>query len=262
MSIATFDQWIAGAKQIIPFSKTVARTTIANAWFTILDVAGNPGAGTLAAGNTANGAVPTDATAGFPPINFSTGAGYLSDVDYGSTVACRLAIFDRVFHSGAHNFNATDTLASQPSFGARMPGSSYVGTQIWYECVTAITTNQVVTVTYTNQAGVAGRTTGAQAFGVAPTLGRLIQLPLQAGDSGVQKIESVTSTGATVGTFNILVLRPLWSGRVTSANAGDCHGPDRTGMPQLYSDSALMVAVNADSTSSGAPDLAFMIASG
>jgi hypothetical protein len=29
MTIATFDQWIASAKQLIPYSKTTARTTVA-----------------------------------------------------------------------------------------------------------------------------------------------------------------------------------------------------------------------------------------
>lgn len=263
MTIATFDQWIAAAKQLIPISKTAARTTVANGWFSLRDIAGNPGpASSLNAGNTANGVVPTDATAGFPSIAFSSGTGYLSAVDFGSTVACRLALYDRLFHSGAHVFNAADTLASQPSFGARVPNSNYGGLQIWYECVTAITTNQTVTVTYTNQAGTAGRSTGAVAFGLAPTLGRMILLPLQAGDTGVQKIESVTSTGATAGTFNIVVMRPLWNGRVPVANMGDNHGPDRTGMPIIYSDSALDMICAADSTSSGAPDLMVDIVSG
>ena len=46
----------------------------------------------------------------------------------------------------------------------------------------------------------------------ALTLGKMFQLPLQAGDSGVQKIESVVvtngTTAMTAGNFNVLVLRP------------------------------------------------------
>jgi hypothetical protein len=262
MTISTFDGWIAGAKQIIPFSKTAAKTATANGWMTVFDLAGNPGSGTLAVGNTANGSVPTDATSGFPAITFSSGSGYLSSVGFGSTVACRLMIADKLFHSGAHTFNASDTLTSQPSIATRVPNANYAGLQIWYECVTAITTNQSVAVTYTNAAGTTGRTTGTVAFGLAPIQGRMIQLPLQAGDTGVQKIESVTSTGATVGTFNICILRPLWTGRISAANYGDIHGPDRTGMPLLYADSALYVMVNADSTSTGAMDTLLDIVSG
>lgn len=62
--------------------------------------------------------------------------------------------------------------------------------------------SQSIAVTYTNQDGVTGRTTGTiAATGVAPIVGRMLQLPLQAGDTGVQKIESVTSTVSTAGTF-------------------------------------------------------------
>ena len=47
-----------------------------------------------------------------------------------------------------------------------------------------------------------------------------------------------------------------------SANDGDVHGLDKTAMPVVYTDSALMLAVNADSTSSGVPELEFVIANG
>lgn len=261
MTIATFDQWIAAAKQIIPYTKTTARTTVASRWFSIHDLAGNPGAATLAVGNTANGAVPTDATAGYPPINAIAGDAYLSDVDFGSTVACRLTIYDRLFHAGAYNFNDAIALTAQPSFASRVPNASYAGLQIWYEQVTAATGTPSIAVTYTNQGGTAGRTTGTFSVGAVPTVGSLIQLPLATGDTGVQKIESVTATVASVGTFNIVVVRPLWSGRVRAANDGDSHGMDRTGMPLVFLDSALAIMLNADSTSSGTPDLAMNIVS-
>jgi hypothetical protein len=261
MSITTFDEWIASTKQHIPYSRTTARTTVANGWFTLHDVAGNPGAATLAVGNTANGAVPTDATNGFPAILFSSGVGYLSSVDFGNTVAGRLTLYDRLFHAGAYNFNDAITLTSQPGISSRIANSSYAGLQIWYEQVTAATGNQSIAVTYTNQAGTTGRTTGTVGLGTAPTVGRMFQLALQAGDTGVQKIESVTGTVASAGTFNIIIARPLWSARVGFTNGGDVHGPDRTGMPQLFADSALALMVNADSTSSGVPDLIVTVAS-
>jgi hypothetical protein len=264
MAITTLDGYIAAAKQNAVFVKTAARTSIAATWFSIFDLAGNPGAGTLNVGNTANGLVPTDATAGFPVINaFGGGTGYLSVVDFGNTIACRMLLYDRLFHAGAYAFNANTTLATQPSYSSRVPsGTDFTNTQIWIECVTAFTGNMSVAVTYTNQAGTAARTTGTVATGTAPTLGRMIQLPLQAGDSGVQKIESVVGTVATVGTFNVLVIRPLWSGRVRLANDGDVHALDKTGMPIVWTDSALQVAVNADSTSTGIPELNIEIVNG
>jgi len=134
--------------------------------------------------------------------------------------------------------------------------------QLWLECVTAFTGSQSIAITYTNQSGTTGRSTGTVATGVAPTVGRMFQMPLQAGDTGVQKIESVTSTVATVGTFNVLVMRRLWSGRVRIANDGDTHGPDKTGLTQIFATSALYPIIATDSTSTGVPELQIGVING
>jgi hypothetical protein len=264
MAIATLDAYIASAKQRMQWTKTAARTTVATGWFSLFDLAGSPGAGTLAAGNTANGIVPTDAVAGYPAINaFGGGAsGYLSKVEFANSVACRIALFDRLFVAGAYAFNANTALASQPSFSGRLPGTDYKGLELWVEQVTAATGNQAVTATYTNEGGTGSRSTGAVGIGAAPTVGRCWQLPLQAGDQGIQRLDNVAGSVASAGTFNVMILRRLWTGRVPIANAGDVHDLLRTGLPQLYADSALYAMIAADSTSSGIPDLSVEVANG
>lgn len=258
MAITSQDGLVAAvvAGQSVLFNKA-NRNTVASGWFTMLDTAGNPGAGTLAGTSTAAGVVPTDATAGFPPINAFSGinTGYISSVDFGNTLAGRLRLADLLFKAGAYAFNANVTLAAQPSYASRIASGDYKGTELWIEAVTAFTGNLSVAVTYTNQDGVAGRTTGTVATGVAPTVGRMIQLPLQTGDSGVQKIESVVASVATAGTFNLLVLRPLWMARVRTVNDGGSHGPDLTDLPVVFADSALLLMVNSDTANSGVPDL-------
>lgn len=262
--ILTLDNYIASVKQRVQFVKTAARTVVSTIPFSIFDVAGNPGAGVLNVGNTANGLVHDDTVVGYNPVNqFQAAAlGYITKVEFACTVPSWIDLYDRVFVAGAYSFNAAVALANQPSFAARIPGLDYKGLQLWVETVTAFTGNLSIAVTYTNQDGVAARTTGVVATGVAPTLGRCIPLPLQSGDSGIQKIESVTATVATVGTFNIMVLRPLWSGRITGFNSGDVHDLLRTGMPQVYDTSAFYVLITADSTSSGVPELMIEVASG
>jgi hypothetical protein len=265
MAISTLDGYIAAPKQRVTFVKTASRTSVATFPFSVFDLAGNPGAGALAIGNTANGVVPTDATAGYPLINaFGASAlGYVSKVEFASTVAGWVDVYDRLFAAGAYAFNALTILSSQPSYSSRVPGGTdFTGLQIWVEQVTGATGNQAVSVGYTNQSGVAGRTTGAVGIGSAPTIGRCWQLPLQAGDSGVQSIESVTGSVATAGTFNVMVLRPLWSGRVQIANGGDVHELLRTGMVRVFTDSALYVQIAADSTSTGVPEVMIEIANG
>lgn len=262
--ILTLDQFIAAAKQKVTMNKTAARTTVATGWFSLMDVAGNPGAGTLAGTSTANGVVPTDATTGYPALNAFGGSttGRLARVEFGSSVACRIAVYDRLFLAGAYAFNANTALSSQPSYAARLPGADYKDTELWVEQVTAATGNQAVNCTYTDQDGNTGAVTGAVGIGAAPTVGRCWQLPLAAGDTGLQAISNVAGTVASAGTFNVMVLRPLWSGRVRIANDGDVHDLLKTGNPQLFADSALYMMVAADSTSSGIPELELLVANG
>lgn len=267
MAITTRDLHTAAVAggQEVQWGKTVSRTAVAAAWFGVFDLAGNPGAGVLAGANTANGVVPTDLTAGMPPIDAFTGAnlGYINAVDFGSTVACRIRLYDLLFKAGAYAFNANTALTSQPSYSSRVPGGTdFKGLQIWIEAVTAFTGNQSIAVTYTNQDGTAGRSTGTIATGVAPIVGRMLQLPLQAGDSGVQKIESVVSTVATIGTFNVLVMKRLWSGRCRLANDGDTHGPDKTSLMDVYATSALYPIISPDSTATGIPELQIAVING
>ncbi len=273
MAITTLDGFIGSAKQYVSVAKTGARTTVATGWFTTIDLAGNPGAGTLAGTSTTAGVVPTDLTAGFPRFDaFGAGAtGYLAQVDFGSSVACRLKLLDLVFKAGAYGFaTGTTSLSGQPSYASRMPGGSYGGTQIWIEVSTAFVTgtNWSVTVGYTDQDGTTGRTTQAinALAAAALTVGRMYQLPLASGDTGVQKIDSVTvtngATAMTAGAFNVLVTRPLWTGRVKIANDGDVHDLTKTGMPEVFADSAVFLAVAADGTAIGVPGLEFVIANG
>jgi hypothetical protein len=75
--------------------------------------------------------------------------------------------------------------------------------------------------TYTNSAGVAGRTTGTVTANTQTVAGTLINtsaatlagrgpfVPLQAGDSGVRSIESVTITGSDIGLFAAVLVKPL-----------------------------------------------------
>lgn len=276
MAITSLNDWYNSVKQKLTMIKTAARTTVATIPFSVFDLAGNPGAGVLAVGNTANGVVPTDATAGYPIITFTTGVGYIAGIELNSTVAARAYLFDRLFAAGAYAFTAgTTSLTSQPAISGRCPdypgsGTSFgIGNQIWIEVTTAFVTGTAwqVQVTYTNAAGVAGRTSiiSAAQAAAALTLGKTFQMALQSGDNGCQKIESVIvtngGTAMTAGNFNVMILRPLWTGRVSVANGQIKDDMLKVGMPVIYLDSALLVFIAADSTSSGTPELIIDIAS-
>ena len=261
MAITTIDGYVAASKQRLTWMKTGTRTLVAAMPYTVFDIAGSPGAGTLNVGNTANGLVPTDATAGYPVIGtFSGNEGYLSKIDYGSSVACCFDLFDRLFVAGAYAYNADTTLSSQPSYSGRIINSQYNGLQLWIEAVTAFTGTLNVIIDYLDQDGNAGAT--PQTATLALPVGRCYQIPLAAGDNGIQQITRVRGLTATAGTFNVMVLRPLWFGRVYTANGGDVHDFLRTGMPRIFETSALYVLLYADSTAVGLPLITMQVAMG
>lgn len=262
--ISSLDDYIAALKQRVACIKSASRTSVANIPFSVFDQAGNPGAGTLSAGNTANGIVPTDAVAGYPILGAFGGSnkGYLSRVEFSNSVLSNLLLYDTLFSCGAYAFNADTTLTSQPSFSGRVPGGTdYKGLQLWIEAVTAFTGNQTVQINYLDQDGNAGDT-GAIATGVAPIVGRMLQLPLAAGDNGISGITRVRCSVSSAGTFNVHVLRPIWSNRIILANYSGLDDLLKTGMPELFEDSALRLIVQADSTATGLPRLNIEVANG
>jgi hypothetical protein len=262
MAISTLDGLIAAVKRNVILQKTASRTSVANIAFSVFDQAGNPGAGTIAVGNTANGIVPTDAIAGYPMLATPAGTLYINRILARSSVACWLNLYECLFSAGAYTFNADVTLASQPSYSARLPNAGdYNGLELWIEAATAFTGNQTVQINYLDQGGAAGDT-GAIATAVAPILGRMLSLPLASGDSGIQQITRVRSSVSTVGTFNVHVMRRLWGCRVNGANQGVVDSLLKTGLPKIFGDSALRLVVAADSTATGLPSLLMETADG
>lgn len=254
MALTTFAGVSTAVRQRLSWVKTGTRTTTTLAWSSMFDLAGNPAAGTLAAGSTAAGQVPDDSgtLAGFLPMvnTFGAGTGYLARVECYANVACRLLLYDRLYQAGAYSFNSNVSLSAQPSFTARIPGGTdYTNVELWIETVTNFTGNMTVAIGYNNQAS-SPATAPSFAPGIAPVAGRMFQIPLAAGDTGASLLTSVVSTVATVGTFNVLLLRPLLMVRMPYASAQSFFGPDQTGLIQIFQHSAFQVMCTTDATTS------------
>lgn len=123
-------------------------------------------------------------------------------------------------------------------------------------------------VTYTNQAGVSGRTSKTVTCNTQGAPGTILTtapatagasgpfIPLQAGDSGVRSIENVTFLSSDVGLFALVLVRPLLTGHLF-----DITGPteivtvvDRAHPPIPIVDDAFLGLICCPSgTLSGAP---------
>lgn len=250
MAITTLDGLIAAEKVPRNMNKTASGTVVAASWHSIFALAGsNPGV--LAGGETTPpattvGRVPTDAIPGYPNIPWSSLRTYLARLAIQNTVLCTVRLYDRLWVGGAYAFNASIATVS-PSWASRVSynggAADYNGLELWVEQVTAGTLVQSVNVTYTNQAGTTGRTTGAIAAPAAMAVARCFQLPLAAGDSGIQAIgngasPSVVGTVASAGTFNLMVLRPICDIYVPANTTVMLNWADLA-LPEIFNDSAI-----------------------
>lgn len=122
MTIKNDDEFKAGFKWSFQMGKTATRATVALSPFSVFDLAGAPGAGTLAIGNTANGVSHSKATAGYPtfPDAIAGKGWYLALIDGQLSVAGQRDIYDFIYSTGAHAFNAAQALTAQPSIDDRL----------------------------------------------------------------------------------------------------------------------------------------------
>lgn len=271
MAITTMDGLAAAvaASQDIVIQKATM-VSAAGFWSSLWAEVGNPAAGNLTIGNTANGLVPTDATAGAPIIAAFTGAntGYLCSFLATSTSPVQVVLYDRLFHVGSISAASavTTTLTTQPSFAGRVPGSNWGECEIWVEINVLIpATATTVVVNYQDGNNVAQNATQMQGASLtgAPTK-RMIPFALANG-TGVQRINSVTvATPAASGSFNVVVLRTLARHNVNAANIADARQDFfRLGGQTVYTDSCLaLMVLGVSGTASGSVLADFQVGNG
>lgn len=125
-----------------------------------------------------------------------------------------IVIADRLSHQGGLSGTTTGAQTTNLPTAALTRYTDGVGVMAAIEIYSAIGgTARTFTVSYTNQAGTSGQTSEASNIGGAnySTAGRMLFVPLQAGDSGIRAVASVTisaSTG-TAGNFGVTLFKPL-----------------------------------------------------
>lgn len=122
-----------------------------------------------------------------------------------------LLVYDRLLQMGGLSGTST---SAQTVGGTLSRYTSGDGNAIFAEIYTALgATATTITASYTNQAGTTGRTTVATTIGGTGwnEVGRLVALPLQAGDTGVRAVATVTLAASTLtaGNFGVTIAHPL-----------------------------------------------------
>lgn len=251
MAVLNIDQAWAGVRPPVEFTKAVTATLVAGRPASLWSLAGNPGAGSY--DSTLNGVVLSSTSAlvagQLPHYNPASGNSYLHYLEAQATQAGRLLLLDRLWHNGG--FTITSTTAqtiTSPTWPARCPTSgtddtpATTGLGVFLAVEVSAATGAgtpTITVSYTNQAGTSGRT-GTNIIGTVATsaIGATYFIGLQAGDTGVRSVQSLTLSATwTSGTINLVAYRRIASVPVGALIPGAI-GPT-TGAGQLIYDGAV-----------------------
>ncbi len=255
MSITTLDGIIGGVDQLRSYGKASSTAKAAGTFQSLWLTAGQPTSGTAPA--VATMAIPTNATTGAFYFTNPTSPAltYMSKVSLTASTIGTMIIYDRVGHSGILNGTLTTAQAVNGSTIDRNY-TGVLGEDVemfveWYTATGATASN--ITVSYTNEQGVSGRTTVSTAFQATPVVGQMLPLPLASGDRGVQSVQSVTlsaSTG-TAGAFGITLVKRIAEIPITIANGGVVLDPFALGMPQIKDNACIAMMVLCSTTSTG-----------
>ena len=217
----------------VAFMKTGTAADAVGYWYCTSKDAGFPGAWSVGTSGV-NGRV-TDGTAAadngcLTIANPSTGGNYVTEVIMGTSIAHQNLFFDVLW---VNNGLTVTTTTAQAITTPTLPARDINGATSGEGCMiamlfTAASTNAAVisntTVSYTNSAGTAGRTATLSAIvgsqiPATPVIGTLIWFNLQAGDKGVQSIQSVTlGTSLVTGSISMMITRDIATVGTTIVN--------------------------------------------
>lgn len=225
MTITTLDAIFAGLRPPQPIAKSVTATLVAGRPASLWSLAGIPGAGSF--DTTLNGVTLSSSSTipngAIPHYDPASGNSYLAYLDAMATQAGRLLVLDRIWHNGGYTITSTSAQNSTtPTWPSRCPTSGTddtptttgLGVLLALEISAATGAGTpTITIGYTNQAGTASRTaTNVIATVASSAIGATYFIGLQAGDTGVRSVQSLTLSATwTSGTMNLVAYRQLAS---------------------------------------------------
>lgn len=248
MAITSLDLVVAGFRPPRQFVKAITPTLVAGRPASLWSLGGSPGAGAF--DNTLNGVVLSSSSAlvngQIPHYDPASGNAYLARLRAAATQAGVSMFLDRLWHNGGYTITSTSAQNSTtPAWPSRCPTSGSddtpattgVGVLLALEVSAACgAAAPTITISYTNQAGTAGRTaTNIIATTNSPAIGATYFIGLQAGDTGVRSVQSMTLSVSWVsGTINLVAYRMLAELELSAPFVPGAIDAISGGLPRLY----------------------------
>jgi hypothetical protein len=260
MAITTTDGLIAGlttAQRIPIYFPSV--TTVAGR-LTNLNRAGAGYFGQMGVPTAAGsgGQLYTKADTGFAKWNNPTGGNktYLAVMSPAPATIGTMLLYDLVWACSGFSGTVTTAQAVTGFPALTRPDVNGTGLELFAHITTAIgATGTTFTVSYTNEASVAGHTTIAQNIGATGLneINRVIPVFPQAGDLGYKSIQSATllATTGTAGNWGLLLAKRIAEIPMTLANAQPPLDFAALGLPEIQDNTAFLSILQASGTSSG-----------
>ena len=257
MAITTMDQIAAGlaAAPVIDIFAPSATNVVGGFVNLQRAVVTSTGQMAVPAAASAGGTLHSAGQAGFGNLPDPVGGAsrYLAQSALTFATAGSLWFYDRVWScSGFSGIVATAQAVTSFPVLTR-PDANGTGLEIWIECYTATGASASnITLEYTNSDSVAGRSTVSTAHIPSMPANRMYRVPLQAGDTGVKSIQSVTLSGTTgAGSFGVTLLRKITVTGSAVANTPVVSDFAALGLPLVQNGTALNVIHQGATTSSG-----------
>lgn len=250
MTIATLDGVLAGMEPLIPFAKAVTPTLVIGRPHSLWYLGGSPGAG-LAPAVTAGGVALNNAAFGsvagaishLDPVSGNT---YLARLSAAAQQGGTLLLCDRLMQVGGNSAAAaipvTLTTASTINTGA-LPARDIngsingVGVQWGLEVITATGAGAATpAIGYTNSADVTARTASLiDAYVASSAIGAFYRFGMQAGDSGIKSVQSLTlNVSMSSGSIALVAYRVLASLELAAPFIPNAIDALTSGFPRLF----------------------------
>lgn len=250
MAISTLDGALAGMQVPRYFAKAATPTLVAGRPHSLWYLGGSPGAGAM--NSTTSGGVALSSSSALvngqlPHTDPVSGNAYLGRLSAAATQPGTLLLCDRLWHGsdviGGTVISATattaQTITGMPALPARdnSDSSNGDGVLIGVEVYAAMGAGTpTITMSYTNQAGVAGKSaTNVDAVVASSAIGAFYRMGLASGDTGVRSLQSLTlSATMTSGNIGLVAYRVLASLELTAANVPNAIDALTSGFPRLF----------------------------
>jgi hypothetical protein len=241
MAITTLDGALAGMKPPEYYSKAVSGTLVAARPFSPFYLAGVPGAAIAPTPGLAGPVGGLTSYAGQLAIPAASGNTHLARFSgVSSAQSGMLLLCDRLWHNSG--FTITSTAAQTINSNA-WPARDANGTTNGDKVILGVeisgatgTGTPTITVSYTNQAGTAGRTaTNTVATVATSAAGSFYPIGLAAGDTGVRSVQTLTLSATwTSGTMHLVAYRVLATLELSAAGLPNAVDALTSGMPRCY----------------------------